>query len=191
MWSSVLSFVYSSPVLLNAGAEEMPKDLLGMLLHSNAFNVLIALVIMVWLGKKFNLLGGLDSQGQTIALALQTAEADRLAASAQLKAAEARLQGVTADVEAVLAKAKQSADQLSSHILVSAEAEASRIIENARQRVLQTERSAVQLVQTRLLSETLDTTRQQMTDRLQDPHDRRRTIEQFIDELPTLPVSSH
>jgi F-type H+-transporting ATPase subunit b len=179
------------PLLLTAVAEEAPRDLMGMLLQSNAFNVLIALVVIVWLIQKFNVLSSLDAKGTAIAAELQAAEASRLAAEKQLADTKTRLAQVTSEVDAILAQAKQSADQLSSHILVGAEAEAARIIENARQRVLQEERATIQRLQAQLLGDTLNASRHQLVQRLQDPHDRRRTIEQFIDELPTLPVTSH
>jgi len=175
--------------LSSIGGEEVPKDLLTQLIRSNLFNVLLALALIVWLFKKFNILASLDSHGTKIADELSKAEEDRKLARAGLQSVQARLSSVHQEVDTILKQAHNAAELVASQILNNAESEAARIIEAGRQRVLLEERSGAKNLQARLLKETVLETRYHLADRLVDPHDRRRTIEQFIDELPGLKVT--
>lgn len=168
-------------VLLQAeGAEN--SSLWGKIIESNLINLLIVVGAIVFLVKKNNLLGGIDTHHQKVSGELNAVELKKKEALAQLEEAKRRTASLNQEVEAILKDARQSAETLSAQIVADARTESKKIVENARKRVELEQRSAAKDLERRLLNDALSDARIELANNL-SPTDRRRSVETFLEEL--------
>jgi F0F1-type ATP synthase membrane subunit b/b' len=103
-------------------------NLFTLLIETNTINVIIVVSFFVWLIKKFNLFGALDSAQQRIIDELKNAEITRESAIKQLKESEARLNQAKDDADRILTEAEATALKIKEAIIKDAQKDAERIL---------------------------------------------------------------
>ncbi len=154
-------------------------------LHSNAFNVVLVLLILGFLIKKFNLLSGIGATQQKIESEIEILALKRAEALTQLDGIKHRTENLSKEVDQILQEAKSSAEIISQQILSSAREESGKIVEQAHKRVELEQRAAIKGIEARLLSEALNDARASLTDSL-TLSDQRASVEAFLEELTSL-----
>ncbi|WP_373531108.1 hypothetical protein [Vampirovibrio sp.] len=175
----------ASVFLLQAEGHGHSMTLMQQLEHSNVFNVALVVLILGFLAKKFNLLGGIEAQRKQLASGIEAVELQKKQALQQLEEAQRKTANLTAEVDEILNNARQSAEALSKQILNDARSESDKIIENAKRRVELEQRSAIKDLERRLLSDALSDARVALAGDL-NAADQKRSIETFLDELSQL-----
>ena len=176
----------TSVYLLEAGTS--PEQAGGLWEHikeSNVINIVLVLVILGFLIKKFNLLSGIDTQREKIANEIITIENRKKEALAQLEDTKRRTANLKAEVDQILTEARQAAETVSAQILSDAKAESGKIIDNAKRRVELEQRSAIKDLERRLLNDALQDARTELAQSL-TAEQQKRSVETFLDELTEL-----
>lgn len=173
------------PLFLLQAHAEAGSGLWDKLVHSNMLNLLLVVVVLGWVIRKQNLLGGIETQRSKIAGELMAIERQKQDALAQLQEIQQRTGRLESEVDGILQNARKSAETLSAQMLSDARTEAGKIVENAKSRVGLEQRAALKDLQARLLNEAVVDAREEMTRSLSVP-DQKRSIEAFLDELPSL-----
>ena len=168
--------------LLTVTPEHGSASLLETLIQSNTLNFLIAVVLLGLIVKKLNVGGKIEQSRQKIAHDLERLEQLRISAESQLADVQAKTKNLSAEVDAILAEARSSAEKISVQILTDARNEASKIIENSKRRIEMEQKVAVQEIERRLLEESLSDARTELAQNL-SPDDRRRSVEEFLEGL--------
>ena len=155
------------------------------LLHSNVLNLLLVLLIIGWLVRKQNLLGGIEAQRGKITNELLVIERQKQEALTQLHDIQNRTSRLQTELEGILQNARESAETLSAKMMADARTEAGKIVENAKSRVALEQRAAMKMLQARLLNEAVTDAREEMIRSL-SVSDQKRSVEAFLDDLPNL-----
>ncbi len=153
--------------------------------HSNLFNVVFVLVVLGILARKFNLIGGIDSQRQKLASEIEAVELQKRKALQQLEETKQLTANLKSEVDSILKNARESAEAMSQQILSDARNESGKIIDNAKKRVELEQRSAIKDLERRLLSDALSDARSELAGNL-NASDQKRSVETFLDELSQL-----
>jgi F-type H+-transporting ATPase subunit b len=151
-------------------------------LESNLINVVLVLLVLGWVIKKNNLLGGIDAQRAKIAEEVESVEHQKQKALAQLEEVQRRTDNLKSEVADILKNARESAESLSAQIIADAKLESSKIVDNAKKRVELEQRSAAKDLEKRLLNDALADAREELAKTL-TAKDQSRSVESFIDEL--------
>jgi F-type H+-transporting ATPase subunit b len=181
------AFLHQASIYLLAATEggEHPLTLWDKILESNLFNIVLVALILGFLAKKFNLMGGIESKQAQIAAEIQTIENQKKEALTQLEEAKRRTANLQSEVADILNNARESANSLSSQIIADANAESTKIIEHARKRVELEQRSALKDLEKRLLNDALLDARSELANSL-NAADQKRSVEAFLDDLTQL-----
>lgn len=175
----------TSVFLLQAEGHGQAMSLQQFLEHSNVFNVVLVLLILGFLAKKFNLFGGIETQRQKLSAELEAVELQKKQALAQLEEAKQKTASLKSEVDDILKAARESAESMSTQILNDARSESTKIVENAKKRVELEQRSAIKDLERRLLSDALSDARAELAGNL-NAADQKRSVETFLDELSQL-----
>ena len=170
--------------LLQETATTSP-GLVDILVKSNLLNFLIAFGFLAWVFKKYNVLSALDRQQAKITHELQDAETRKNKALAELQEIERRSAALTAEVDALLVNARQTAESVADGVIKNAEAEAEAILEAGRKRLIMDQKMAARDLEARLMREAIYSARQLLENTL-TPDDKQRSIADFIETLPDL-----
>ncbi len=152
------------------------------IINSNVLNVVIALLFLAWVAKKFNLLGLFEQQRSKIAGEVEAVEAQKQKALNELEEIRQRTAKLDKEVEAILAEAQQSAEALSTQIIENAKEEAEKIIELSKKRVELEQRAAAKSVEQRLLQDSLQEARIQLAESL-SKDEQKESVAAFIEAL--------
>lgn len=155
------------------------------LAESNVINILLVVLVLGVVIKKFNLFGGIDAQREKIATEILTIENKKKEALAQLEDTKRRTANLKSEVDEILNNARTSAEALSLQILNDAKAESSKIVDNAKRRVELEQRSAIKDLEKRLLNDALQDARVELAQSL-TADQQKRSVESFLDELTEL-----
>lgn len=153
--------------------------------ESNVVNIILVALILGFLAKKFNLIGGIDAQRAKIGDEIQSIENQKKEALAQLEEAKRRTANLKSEVDEILSAARESAEALSAQILSDAKSESSKIVENARKRVELEQRASIKELEKRLLNDALLDARSELANTI-TAQDQKRSVETFLDELSQL-----
>lgn len=182
----ITTFLHQTSIyLLAAEGGEQSLTLWQQIEKSNLFNIVLVALILGFLAKKFNLMGGIESKQTQIATEIQTIENQKKEALAQLEDAKRRTANLQAEVADILNNARESADALSAQIIADAKNESTKIIEHARKRVELEQRSAMKDLEKRLLNDALLDAHSELANSL-NAADQKRSVEAFLDELTQL-----
>ncbi len=166
--------------LLSAGHGE-GLSFFDWLLSTNAINIAIAFVLLVYVVKKFNLLGIFDTQQEKIRKEVETLEQEKKAALKELNTIKKQTKNLSDEVESILNDAKTSAETLSEQILADAQRDASKIVEMSKKRIEVEQRSAMKTLEKRLLLDSIEDAQKELVNLSDD--DKGRSVESFINEL--------
>ena len=86
------------------------SDFIGYILHSNIINLLAVAVFLVWLVKKFNLIGIIDNKIEQIKSFVKNAEQEREQAIAELKEVKNRVKNISEEKLEITKEAQKTAD---------------------------------------------------------------------------------
>lgn len=175
----------TSVFLLQAEGHEHSMTLMQQIEHSNVFNVVLVLLILGFLAKKFNLFGGIEAQRQKLSAELEAVELQKRQALEQLEEAKQKTANLKSEVDTILKTARESAESMSAQILNDARNESAKIVENAKKRVELEQRSAIKDLERRLLNDALSDARAELAGNL-NAADQKRSVETFLDELSQL-----
>jgi F-type H+-transporting ATPase subunit b len=175
----------TSVFLLQTEGHGHSMTLIQQLEHANVFNVVLVVLVLGFLAKKFNLLGGIEAQRKQVASGIESVELQKKQALQQLEEAQRKTANLKAEVDEILNHARQSAELISNQILNDARSESAKIIENAKRRVEQEQRSAIKDLERRLLSDALSDARVELAGNL-NAADQKRSLETFLEELSQL-----
>lgn len=153
--------------------------------HSNILNFLIAVVFLVWVFRKFNLLSLLSKRQEQIVKELKDAEEKRNKALSEMAEIEKRTVKLSTEVESILNEAQKTAEEVSQTLIKNAEAEAEKIVSNAQKRIALEQRTASRELEQRLMMEAVHGARQLLESTLND-EDKHRSVEEFVAALPDL-----
>lgn len=170
---------------LEMTASPEKSDFYSVLVHSNLFNILLVVVILTWVVKKFNLLQMIDNRREIIAGEIEQIEAQKRQALRQLEDVQEKTERLSGEVEQILASAQESAQALSHQILEEAKAEASKIVESTKKRMALEQKAAVKALETRLMEEAIQEAKESLA-RETDKHAQKRSVEAFLNELTHL-----
>ena len=171
-----------SVFFLMASAGE--QDFLSWLVSTNVFNIVMMALVLGFLIKKFNLLNVFDERRETVRKEVEALEAKRDEAFAELETIKQKTQNLSDEVEAVLKQAESAASGLSQQILDDARLEAEKIVEASKKRMEMEQRTAVALLEKRLLAEAIQDAQSELAALSDD--DKHRSVDSFIDALPQL-----
>lgn len=166
-------------------ASHQPLGLWEGILESNALNVALVAVFLIWILKKNNAFAVLD---ETVAsIKADVADANQLRQEAETNLARLRgeIEASAQTVDAIAAQAQQSANLLAAQTLQAAEEEAQRLTENAQRRLEAEARALKAQLQAQLVEATLEETKTRLQQEL-TPAQHEALIDQFIDRLPSL-----
>jgi F0F1-type ATP synthase membrane subunit b/b' len=158
-------------------------DLMTTILHSNALNVLLAVVVLGLIAKKMNLGNALGQQQTKLATAVQQMEQQKHQTQLALNQLKQRSEVLHREIDQILSEARQNADKLAQQIVSQAEHEAARIRQQAQAQQEHMLRQAKTQVQQQFMQDVLNDTEQQLKQRVGqiDPH---QAIDHFIHALP-------
>lgn len=160
------------------------------LAESNVLNILLVLIVLGVVIKKFNLFASIDTKRQQIADEILIIENRKKEALAQLEDAKRRTANLKSEVDEILNNARTSAETLSVQILTDAKTESTKIVDNAKRRVELEQRSAIKDLEKRLLNDALQDARAELAQSL-TADQQKRSVESFLDELTELKGGSH
>lgn len=103
--------------------------------HSNVANFAIAICLIIWLIKKYNLLGGLDTAQQKIINDLRNAETSKQEAIKTLKEAEEKLSTAKEEADEIIKNAEEYALKIKEGIISDANKDAERILVQAKKAI--------------------------------------------------------
>ncbi len=169
--------------LLSTGHGEAP-DFFTWILSTNVINIVIALFLLGFLVKKFNLLSIFETQQDKIRKEVETLEQQKKTALKELNALKKQTKNLSDEVESILKEAKTSAETLSQQILSDAESDVSKIMEASKKRMEVEQRSAMKALEKRLLIDAIDEAHNELAEL--PNKDKTRSIETFISNLATL-----
>ena len=86
------------------------SDFIGYILHSNIINLLAVAVFLVWLVKKFNLVGIIDGKIEQIKSFVKNAEQEREQAIAELKEVKNKVKNISEEKKEITQEAHKTAD---------------------------------------------------------------------------------
>jgi len=183
----ISTFLHQASIYLLAATEGGEHALTPLLQieKSNLFNIVLVAVILGYLAKKFNLMGGIDSKQTQISTEIQAIENQKKQALAQLEEAKRRTANLNSEVNDILNDARESANSMSAQIIADAKTESTKIIEHARKRVELEQRSAMKDLEKRLLNDALLDARSELANSL-SATDQKRSVEAFLDDLTQL-----
>ncbi len=170
---------------LQAHHEAASRSLWETIVQSNALNFAIALGVILWIVSKFKLHKALDVRQNNIIEELKLAEAQKAKALEDLKAIEQRTAHLTTEVETIIKEAQSTAEMIAKTIVSDAEAEASKVMENARKRVQLEEKTAARELERRLMHEAIYSAKQLLENTLSHD-DKQRSVQDFVESLPEL-----
>lgn len=177
------SFLHQASIyLLQVQEGHESLSLMEKIQESNVVNIVLVILILGFLAKKFNLMGGIDAQRSKIGSEVETIENQKKEALAQLEDAKRRTANLKSEVDTILSNARESAEALSTQIISDAKAESGRIIENARKRAELEQRAAIKDLEKRLLNDALLDARAELAQSV-TAQDQKRSVETFLDEL--------
>lgn len=155
------------------------------ILESNVINFLIVVTVLGLIIKKFNLFSGVGTTQEKISQEIEMVEKQKREALNQLEEIKTRTANLKAEVEDILNGAKTSAESLSAQILADAREESVKIVENAKRRMELEQRASIKEIEARLLNDALSDARSELARSL-TAADQRRSVEDFLDQLPSL-----
>jgi F-type H+-transporting ATPase subunit b len=170
---------------LVSGHEEAQMSLWETIVNSNALNVLLVLLFFFWLFNKFQLGNLITRRRDQIVSEMETAEAEKQQALAELTKLQEQTKQLSQEIETRLNEARTSAQKLSEQILMEAQAEADRIVQNAKSRIEIEQRTAVKQLQGDLLEDAIALVQQHLQTSLTE-EDHHKAIDDFIETLPTI-----
>ena len=86
------------------------SDFIGYILHSNIINLLAVVVFLVWIVKKFNLVGVIDNRIEEIKSFIQNAEQSREQAILELKEVKNKVKNIPQEKREITEEAYKTAD---------------------------------------------------------------------------------
>jgi F-type H+-transporting ATPase subunit b len=181
--------------LLNASQStaSVSPNFFQYLIHSNVFNVLIAVVFLAWLLKKFNIASAVSNQRDKLTQEILSLQAQREESQRQLDDIKSKTANLSTEVEAILENARRSAQSMSEEILKTAQRESDRLVEMSKQRIQMEQKLAAKELQDQLLLESIEETKKKLQSQL-TASDHANAIEKFIRQLsetvPELPTAS-
>lgn len=170
-------------LMASEGAEHL--GLFERILESNVINIVLVALVLGFLAKKFNLLGGIDAKQAQLSSEILAIENQKKAALTQLQDAKNRTANLKAEVAEILENARESAQLISAQIISDASLESSKIVENAKRRVALEQRSALHELEKRLLNDAISDARSEMSQTL-TAADQKHSVEEFLQELSQL-----
>ena len=94
---------------------------------SNLFNFTVFVAVFVWIFKKFNLMGLLESVPQKIAYMIETAKKAKEDAKKELGEAEKAVENLTAEIDSIIQDAEKSAEVIAKKLLEDAKKQVTNI----------------------------------------------------------------
>ena len=163
--------------------ETATPDFITNILHSNALNFILAVVVLGLIAKKMNLGNALGQQQAKLANAVQQMELQKHQTQQALNQLKQRSEVLHREIDQILSESRQSADKLAQQIIGQAEHEAARIRQQALAQQEQMLRLTKQQVQQQFMQDVLSDTEAQLKQRIGqvNPHD---AIDHFIHALP-------
>ena len=86
------------------------SDFIGYILHSNIINLLAVVVFLVWIVKKFNLVGVIDNRIEEIKSFIQNAEQSKEQAILELKEVKKKVKNIPQEKREITEEAYKTAD---------------------------------------------------------------------------------
>jgi F-type H+-transporting ATPase subunit b len=128
---------------------------LDTLLHSNALNVLLALLVLGFVARKMNMGQALTQQQAKLAASVQQMEQQKVQTQQALQQLKQRSEVLHREIDLILSEARQSADTIAQQIVSQAEAEAARIRQQAVAQQAQMVAQAKQHIQQQFMQDVL------------------------------------
>lgn len=164
------------PVLLATNTLEWLQE-------TNLINIAIAAFLIILLLGKLRLGSKIEESRENLAAEVAALEKSKQAAEDQLNQLKKQTANLNAEVDAILAAARESAESVSQTILNNAHAQAAKIVESTKSRIELEQRAAVKDLEARLLNDALGDARSELAQSM-DSQSQRRSVEAFLDQLP-------
>lgn len=152
------------------------------ILESNVINFLIALALITFMIKKFNVGGMLQQNRDKLKAEIDSLENERKKAENQLTELKRQTANLGTEISSILGQARESAEGISKQILDTAKNDAARLVETSKRRIEAEQKAAAKELEKRLLVDALQDARLELAQNL-NGNDQKRSVEDFIKEL--------
>lgn len=170
---------------LSAGHHEQSLTLMEKILESNLFNIVLVLLVLAFLVKKFNLVKQLDAQCEQIVADVEVAERQKQEATDKLNEVKKKIANVEQEIHAILEDAQKTGVSISEQLIKNAKQESLRLVENAQKRVELEKASALRQLEANLLRDAVSDARLELKS-VFSAQEQANSIEVFLEELPTM-----
>ena len=158
-----------------------------LLIHSNIINIAIAFAIIAWAIKKFNLLSGIDDAQKKIIDDLRNAEVSKEKAIETLKEAEVQLSKAKNEADTIIKNTEKLALKMKEDIIKEAEADAERILLQAKKAIENEKEQARIEIQRNLTAAALEVAKDNIKTSLDDNW-HQQIVQDFVDNLSNVKV---
>ncbi|MEM0951714.1 MAG: ATP synthase F0 subunit B, partial [Cyanobacteria bacterium P01_H01_bin.74] len=142
-------------LILHSEAKEV-YTLIDRILDSNLFNVLLVLLVLIFVAKKFNIISKLDQQTDQIANDVHKSERAKQAALSALEDAKKKMAGINEEIDLLMADSEKSAQQLADKIIEKANQDAEKIGLNTKKQIEMKKKSAALAVEQKLFEDSVE-----------------------------------
>ena len=152
------------------------------IVSSNAFNVILVVLFLGWVIKKFGLLEQFEKSRLSVQQEIETLASEKKEAEEELAAMKQQTETLSKEVDTILQEAEISAKALSQQILENAQAEATKMIQATEKRLVLEQQIAAKVVQARLLEASIQLAGENLAQSL-GTTEQRRSVDDFVTSL--------
>ena len=163
------------------------SDFIGYILHSNIINLLAVAVFLVWLVKKFNLVGIIDGKIEQIKSFVKNAEQEREQAIAELKEVKNKVKNISEEKKEITQEAHKTADMYREKIEAETVQSLQEIEKNTEKFLDAEQKSLKESISREVAQDALEIAKEHIKQAITDDM-QKKYINDFIDSLDEMTV---
>jgi F-type H+-transporting ATPase subunit b len=170
-----------------SGTIHIIESVFERLYEANVFNLVIVLLFLYWIGKKLNVLSGLDNKLNSIKQRISGAEENRSKTENELETTRKNVEGVGKVVDKIKIDAAEIAESLSKSIISEAQVEAESLEKNS-ERIIEGEKETAAILLTNNLTKAAFDIAEEHVKQAIDNRLHEKYIDEFIEGLDKIKV---